>query len=65
MATSDPSAALESPDSLLADRRGEMDLLIPEDLYLTSGVHIGTQQKSAACGSSSTRSATTGCTCST
>ncbi len=48
MATSDPSAALESPDSLLADRRGEMDLLIPEDLYLTSGVHIGTQQKSAS-----------------
>jgi small subunit ribosomal protein S2 len=48
MATPDPSAALESPDSLLADRRGEMDLLIPEDLYLTSGVHIGTQQKSAS-----------------
>lgn len=23
------------------------DLLVPEDLYLTSGVHIGTQQKSA------------------
>jgi small subunit ribosomal protein S2 len=48
MATSDPSSALESPDSLLADRRGEMDLLIPEDQYLTSGVHIGTQQKSAS-----------------
>ena len=24
-----------------------MDLLVPEDTYLTSGVHIGTQQKSA------------------
>lgn len=24
-----------------------MDLLVPEDIYLTSGVHIGTQQKSA------------------
>ncbi len=23
------------------------DLLVPEDVYLTSGVHIGTQQKSA------------------
>lgn len=26
---------------------GETGLLVPEDLYLTSGVHIGTQQKSA------------------
>ncbi len=25
----------------------ETELLVPEDLYLTSGVHIGTQQKSA------------------
>src|SRR4030043_151360 len=25
----------------------EPSLLIPEDVYLTSGVHIGTQQKSA------------------
>ncbi|MEE9236737.1 MAG: 30S ribosomal protein S2 [Thermoplasmata archaeon] len=29
------------------DRAPEQGLLIPEDLYLTSGVHIGTQQKSA------------------
>ncbi len=26
---------------------GDAPLLVPEDLYLTSGVHIGTQQKSA------------------
>jgi small subunit ribosomal protein S2 len=26
---------------------GDQPLLVPEDLYLTSGVHIGTQQKSA------------------
>lgn len=26
---------------------GQTGLLVPEDLYLTSGVHIGTQQKSA------------------
>ena len=26
---------------------GAEDLLVPEDVYLTSGVHIGTQQKSA------------------
>jgi small subunit ribosomal protein S2 len=32
----------ESPE---ASRKGE--LLVPEDLYLTSGVHIGTQQKTA------------------
>ena len=25
----------------------KLDLLVPEDVYLTSGVHIGTQQKSA------------------
>ena len=25
----------------------DADLLVPEDIYLTSGVHIGTQQKSA------------------
>jgi small subunit ribosomal protein S2 len=29
------------------ERRGETDLLVAEDIYLTSGVHIGTQQKSA------------------
>ncbi|HKZ48614.1 MAG TPA: 30S ribosomal protein S2 [Thermoplasmata archaeon] len=29
------------------DRIGAVDLLVPEDIYLTSGVHIGTQQKSA------------------
>ncbi len=29
------------------ERRGETGLLVPEDIYLTSGVHIGTQQKSA------------------
>ncbi len=29
------------------ERRGETGLLVAEDVYLTSGVHIGTQQKSA------------------
>lgn len=29
------------------ERTGAEDLLVPEDVYLTSGVHIGTQQKSA------------------
>lgn len=29
------------------ERIGAEDLLVPEDVYLTSGVHIGTQQKSA------------------
>ncbi len=29
------------------ERRGETGLLVSEDIYLTSGVHIGTQQKSA------------------
>jgi len=29
------------------ERTGAQDLLISEDVYLTSGVHIGTQQKSA------------------
>jgi len=29
------------------ESRGATDLLVPEDTYLTSGVHIGTQQKSA------------------
>lgn len=29
------------------ERRGAEDLLVSEDVYLTSGVHIGTQQKSA------------------
>ena len=29
------------------DATGEQPLLVAEDLYLTSGVHIGTQQKSA------------------
>lgn len=29
------------------ERRGETGLLVAEDIYLTSGVHIGTQQKSA------------------
>jgi len=29
------------------ERTGVEGLLIPEDIYLTSGVHIGTQQKSA------------------
>jgi small subunit ribosomal protein S2 len=48
MAVPEPTPSLESRESLLADRRGEMDLLIPEDVYLTSGVHIGTQQKSAS-----------------
>jgi small subunit ribosomal protein S2 len=28
--------------------QGGTDLLVPEDTYLTSGVHIGTQQKSAS-----------------
>ncbi len=37
-----------TPMALPSDRRGEGDLLIPEDTYLTSGVHIGTQQKSAS-----------------
>ena len=36
------------PAGLASDRRGEADLLVPEDTYLTSGVHIGTQQKSAS-----------------
>mgnify|MGYP006284338533 CR=1 FL=1 len=31
----------------MAEEQGEKDLLIEEDTYLTSGVHIGTQQKSA------------------
>ena len=30
-------------------------LLVPEDVYLTSGVHIGTQQKSADMKNSSSR----------
>src|SRR3989441_10792249 len=29
------------------EQTGVQGLLVPEDLYLTSGVHIGTQQKSA------------------
>ncbi|NLK26511.1 MAG: 30S ribosomal protein S2, partial [Euryarchaeota archaeon] len=29
------------------DEENNADLLVPEDVYLTSGVHIGTQQKSA------------------
>lgn len=31
-----------------SERQTDADLLIPEDTYLTSGVHIGTQQKSAS-----------------
>jgi len=31
----------------MAEEQGKDDFLIPEDLFLTSGVHIGTQQKSA------------------
>ena len=31
----------------MTDNQNAQDLLIEEDLYLTSGVHIGTQQKSA------------------
>ena len=31
----------------MVDEQGKEDFLIPEDLFLTSGVHIGTQQKSA------------------
>ncbi len=42
------AAASPTPMALPSDRRGEGDLLIPEDTYLTSGVHIGTQQKSAS-----------------
>ncbi len=38
--------ALEGQDEGQDTRPGE--LLIPEDTYLTSGVHIGTQQKSAS-----------------
>ena len=41
------------------------DLLVAEDIYLTSGVHIGTQQKSADMRTSSTRSGRTDCTFST
>ena len=44
---SEPTSA-PVPMALPSDRRGEGDLLIPEDTYLTSGVHIGTQQKSAS-----------------
>src|SRR5207244_8867443 len=29
------------------EQTGVQGLLVPEDVYLTSGVHIGTQQKSA------------------
>jgi small subunit ribosomal protein S2 len=40
------------PESLPTDHEGQDtqpgELLIPEDTYLTSGVHIGTQQKSAS-----------------
>ena len=35
------------------------ELLVPEDVYLTSGVHIGTQYKSADMKISSTRSGRT------
>ncbi|RLF55634.1 MAG: 30S ribosomal protein S2, partial [Thermoplasmata archaeon] len=31
----------------MTDNQNASDLLIDEDIYLTSGVHIGTQQKSA------------------
>ncbi|MEW5937077.1 MAG: 30S ribosomal protein S2 [Candidatus Thermoplasmatota archaeon] len=31
----------------MEDEQGAHELLVPEDTYLTSGVHIGTQQKSA------------------
>lgn len=31
----------------MSDNQNAEDLLIEEDVYLTSGVHIGTQQKSA------------------
>jgi small subunit ribosomal protein S2 len=45
-----PEEALEEPVSQADEgqdtRPGE--LLVPEDTYLTSGVHIGTQQKSAS-----------------
>ncbi len=40
--TDEPSSSAEGQDI----RPGE--LLVPEDTYLTSGVHIGTQQKSAS-----------------
>ncbi len=39
----EPSPSIEKP----LEKPGEMEMLISEESYLTAGVHIGTQQKSA------------------
>ena len=41
-------AADELTQESATEKRSDLDLLVPEDTYLTSGVHIGTQQKSAS-----------------
>jgi small subunit ribosomal protein S2 len=41
-------ASEDLPVDTATERRPDLDLLVPEDTYLTSGVHIGTQQKSAS-----------------
>ncbi len=45
---SDDTLTEESPTQADAQDIRPGELLIPEDTYLTSGVHIGTQQKSAS-----------------
>jgi small subunit ribosomal protein S2 len=43
-----PEAATETEDTNADDEGDRADMLVPEDQYLSSGVHIGTQQKNAA-----------------
>jgi small subunit ribosomal protein S2 len=43
-----PEATTEPETESADDEADEADMLVPEDQYLSSGVHIGTQQKNAA-----------------
>jgi len=48
MTPDDAIAPMEPPDATDGQDILPGELLVPEEIYLTSGVHIGTQQKSAS-----------------